>query len=71
MRSLNHHRLLQLFGEAVETVGEAFDIEIQRIVVTVGNFGVDGGMERRNEPLAAAHAGDRIEQRQPVILRRP
>ena len=70
MRSLNHHGLFQLFGEAVETAGEAIDIEIQRVVVTVRDLGVDGGVERRNEPLAAAYAGNRIKERQPVVLRR-
>ena len=61
--------LASLFDEAVEAVGKAFDIEIQRIVVTVGNVGVEGGVKGRDEPTAGAHAGDRVKQRQPIVLR--
>ena len=69
MCGLNHHGLSQFFGETIEAAGEAVDIEIERIVVAVGNFGIDGGVKRRNEPFAFAHAGDGVEQSQPVILR--
>ena len=45
-------RAVQFFGKPIEAAGKAVDIEIQRIVMAVGNFGVDGGMERGNEPFA-------------------
>src|SRR5579862_10019375 len=70
MRRLNNPVLFQLLDQLVEAIGETVDIEIQRIVVAVRNFGVNGGMKCRDEPLAAADAGDRIEQSQPVVLRR-
>lgn len=61
--------MFQLFDETIEAVGKAFDIEIQRIVVTVGDVGIEGGMESGDEPTVGPHAGDRVEQRQPIVLR--
>src|ERR1700683_130905 len=60
---------LQGGDKAVEACGKAFTVEIQRIVVTVANVGVEGGVKSRNEPASGAHAGDGVEQRQTVVLR--
>jgi hypothetical protein len=43
--------------------------KFQRIVVAVGNVGVEGGMIGRNEPMLRAHARDHVEERKPVVLR--
>lgn len=61
--------MFQFFDETIEAIGKAFDLEIQRIVVTVGDVGIEGGMEGGDEPTIGPHAGDRVEQRQPIILR--
>ena len=42
---------------------------MQRIVVAVANSGIDGRVERRDEPLLGADTGDDVEERQSVILR--
>jgi hypothetical protein len=34
---------------------------MQRIVVAVADSGIDGGMERRNEPVLGADTGDDVE----------
>ena len=52
---------LQGGDKAVEACGKAFTVEIQRIVVTVANVGVEGGVKSRNEPASGAHAGDGVE----------
>jgi hypothetical protein len=69
MLRLNTPGLFEFGDKPVEAIGEAVDIEIRGIVVAVGNFGVDGGVNCRNEPFASAHAGDRVEQRQLVVFR--
>jgi hypothetical protein len=56
-------------NKAVETCGKAFNVEIQRIVVTVANVGVEGGVKSRNKPASRADAGDGVKQRQAVVLR--
>ena len=60
----------QFVGELVEAVGKTLDIEIQRIVVAVANVGVECGVKSGNEPLAGTYAGDRIEERNAIVLRR-
>src|ERR1700720_2226019 len=45
------------------------DVEIKRIVVTVGDLRIDRGMESRNEPSSGATAGNRVKERKPIILR--
>ena len=55
--------------KAVEACGKAFNVEIQRIVVTVANVGVEGGVKSRNKPASGAYAGDGVKQRQTVVLR--
>ena len=44
-------------------------IEIQRIVVAVGNIGVKCRMVGRDEPVPRAHAGNQVEERESVVLR--
>ncbi len=36
--------------------------------MAVGNIGIDGGVEGGNKPPAGPHAGDRVEQRHPIVL---
>ena len=60
---------VKLIHEPSHAVGEAPNVEMQRIVVAVADSGIDGGMERRNEPMLGPHTGDDVEERQPVILR--
>ena len=61
---------LQSLDHRLDALGKAFRIEVQRIVVAVGNIGIERGMIGRNEPVLRAHAGDHVEQRKPVVLRR-
>src|SRR5215468_3466015 len=59
----------QLLYDPFERLSKGFDVEILRIVVAAANVAVDYRMERRNEPFASANAGNRVEQRQPPVLR--
>jgi hypothetical protein len=58
--SQSHH-------EVVQAPGEAVNVEIQWIVVAVGDLRVDRGMERGNKPSFGAYAGDNINLREPII----
>src|SRR5215471_15708837 len=58
----------QCHHEAVQAPGETVDVEIQRIVVAVGDLRVNRGMERGNEPTFGAYAGDNINEREPIVL---
>jgi hypothetical protein len=60
---------LQFLDHRLDALGQAFRIEIQRIVVAFGNIGVERGVIGRNEPMSRAHAGDHVEKREPVVLR--
>ena len=68
MRGLNLVRLSQCHHQVVQAPGETVDIEIQRIVVAVGDLRVDRGMERGNKPSLGAYAGDNINEREPIVL---
>jgi hypothetical protein len=70
MRGLDFLRPSQFLDQYFETVGKTVDIEIQGIVVAVGNAVVEGGVRCWNEPALRPHAGDDVKQRQPVVLRR-
>ena len=59
---------LQFLDHRLDALGKAFRIKIQRIVVAVGNVGIERGVIGRNEPVLRAHAGDYVEKRKPVIL---
>ena len=61
---------LQFLDHRFDALGKAFRIEIQRIVVAVGNIGVERGVVGRNEPVPRAHAGNHVEERESVVLRR-
>src|SRR5208282_377634 len=50
----NFRRSANLVDEPSQAVAEASDVEMQRIVVAVADAGIDGGMERRNEPMLGA-----------------
>ena len=58
----------QCHHQAVQASGETVNIEIQRIVVAVGDLRVDRGMERGNKPSLGAYAGDNINEREPIVL---
>ncbi len=60
---------VKFIHEPSHAVGEAGDVEMQRIVVAVADTGIDGGMERRNEPMLGPRTGDDVKERQPIILR--
>lgn len=60
---------MQRLHERVEAHGKAVDVEIQRIVVAVADVRIDGGVEGRNEPMSRPNTRDRVEERQPVVLR--
>ena len=60
---------LQFLDHRLDALGKAFRIKIQRIVVAVGNVGIERGVIGRNEPVLRAHAGDYVEERKPVVLR--
>ena len=64
MGGLNLVGLSQCHHQAVQAPGETVDIEIQRIVVAVGDLRVDRGMERGNKPSLGAYAGDNINERE-------
>src|SRR5579872_7432151 len=55
---------LQARNQAVEACGKARNVEVQRIVVTVADVGVERGVKRRNQPASGTHAGDGINKRQ-------
>ena len=59
---------LQFFDHHLDALGKAFWIKIQRIVVAIGNIGIERGVIGRNEPVLRAHAGNYVEKRKPVIL---
>src|ERR1700691_1883484 len=63
LRARRRGGFLQPGGKAVEACGKAFNVEIQRIVVTVANVGVEGGVKSGNEPAPGAYAGDGVKQR--------
>jgi hypothetical protein len=52
---------LQGGDKAVEACGKAFNVEIQRIVVTIANVGVEGGVKSRNKPASGADAGNGVK----------
>ena len=58
----------QCHHQAVQAPGETVDVEIQRIVVPVGNLRVDRGMKRGNKPSFGAYAGNNINQREAIVL---
>ena len=68
-RGLRRFAAAQFFDQQAQAVAKAVDIETHRIVVAVANAGIDRGVIGRNEPASGAHAGDRVEQREPVVLR--
>ena len=59
---------LQSGDKAVEACRKACNVEIQRIVVTVANVGIEGGVKRRDQPAPGTDAGDGVKQRQTVVL---
>src|SRR5260370_8899486 len=59
----------QLLNDSFERLSECFDLEMLGSVVAAANVAGDDGVERRNEPLAGAHACDHVEQRQQPVLR--
>jgi hypothetical protein len=69
LRALRRYGFLHGGDKAVEACGKAFNVEIQWIVVSVANVGIEGGVKCRNEPTPGAYAGDGVKQRQTVILR--
>ena len=50
----------QFCNHALKAPGKTVDVEIKRIVVTVGDLRIDRGMESRNEPSFGANAGDHV-----------
>ena len=69
MRRLDLVRGAQFCHQGVEAVGETLDVKVERIVMTISNFGIDRGVECRDEPSFGADAGDQVKERKPVILR--
>jgi hypothetical protein len=55
--------LTQPVHQPLDTAGKRIDLEILRIVMAAADAGIDGNVERGNEPAARAYAGDRIDQR--------
>ena len=68
MRGLNSVGPSKRHHQAVQAPGETVDIEIQRIVVAIGDLGIDRGMEGGNKPSFGACAGDDINEREPIVL---
>jgi hypothetical protein len=68
MGGLNLVRPSQCHHQAVQASDETLDIEIQRIVVAVGDLCVDRGVERGNQPLFGPYARDDINEREPIVL---
>src|SRR5262249_16931653 len=60
LRRLDLVREPKLCRQRIEAPGETLDVEIQGIVVAVGDLRVDGSMKCRNEPLLGTHAGDHV-----------
>ena len=58
----------QCHHEAVQAPGKTVDVEIERIVVAVGDLRVNRGMERGNKPTLGAYAGDNINQCEAIVL---
>src|SRR6516162_4795296 len=69
MRGLDLVGRSQFCNYAVEAFGKTFDVEIERIVMTIGNLRIDRSVECRNEPSLSANAGDHVKERDPIILR--
>ena len=66
---VRRHAEVMFLDHRLDALGKAFRIKIQRIVVAVGNVGIERGVIGRNEPVLRAHAGDNVEKRKPVVLR--
>ena len=56
MRCLNLIGSAQFCNQAVEAVGEALDVKVERIVVTIGDLRINRGMECGDEPAFGTHA---------------
>ena len=67
-RGLNLAGPSQCHHQVVQAPGETVDIEIQRIVVAIGDLRVDRGMECGNKPSLSAYAGDDVSEREPIVL---
>ena len=61
--SLNH------FKQFLQPSGPEGEVEILRVVVAVGEAGVDGAVVAGNQPRAVLHTGGNVEQREAVVLR--
>ena len=62
-------RALQFFHQSIDAIGEAVDFEIQRVVMTVADVGIERRMKCRNKPIAGADADDGIDERKAIVLR--
>ena len=60
VRGLDAIRRPQFCDQAVQAVGKIIDVEVEWIIVTVGNLGINCGMIRRNEPSFGSNAGDHV-----------
>src|SRR5262249_35506424 len=56
-------------AQPLEPVHERVEAEVHRVVVSAADAGVDRGVECRDQPVAAPHAGDGVEERELVVLR--
>src|SRR5262249_28314708 len=68
-RGFNLIERSQSCNHTLKALGKSVDVEIKRIVVTVGDLRVNRGMKSRNEPSFGTDAGDHVEERKPIILR--
>src|SRR6516225_9555862 len=69
MRRLYQIRRAQFCDQAVEAGGETLDVKVERIVVTVDDLRIDRGMECGDEPVFGTHAGNHVEEREPIMRR--
>lgn len=60
--------LMNRLDQFLQPPGPEDEIEMLRIVVAVGDAGVDGTVVAGNQPAAVLHAGGNVKQRQAVVL---